>query len=91
MTFETNKGKVDTKKLSDKDAAIHEAVANLYKVCQQYNVPMFCRAILHEKRYCGAQFFGSKKPSEVNFMFDLMGKFVEDSSGGDVVMVRVKK
>lgn len=42
----TSGGVVDTNKLSDRDAALHEAVSNLYLTCEKFNVTGFCKVVL---------------------------------------------
>ena len=92
MKLNTTKGKkIDTKKMSDKDAAIHEAVAKLLKVCKQYNAPLYCRAIIGKRKYCGAQFFGEKGQEDGEFMLELFNDYIERVTKGEVVLFKIKK
>lgn len=91
MKITTTKNKVvDTDKLSDRDAELHLAVKSFYDVCKKYNAMMFCRVVLNDEKYCGAQYFGDRKPSKFDFLFDLIGDFVNRLSSGGIAMFRIK-
>ncbi len=82
MKIETVDGKVlDTAKMSDKNAEIHECIENLYNLCKLYNVPLFCKAILPDS-VLGAFHGGTDKEKNTQMMFFLLDDFIQKSTNG---------
>jgi hypothetical protein len=81
---------LDTNKLCDKEAAITEAIHNLYDVCKQYNVTAFLRVILNPEKYIGMTTV-IKDDAKIQDDFDLLmasiGKFVDETSGGKIALM----
>jgi hypothetical protein len=83
---------VDTDKLTDKDAAVHEAIHNLSKVCRKYGVTAFTRVILNHKKYVGMNTITKDKTrvqADMDFLMEAIAKFCHDVSGGQIeVMIQ---
>lgn len=81
---------IDTKNLTDKDAEISLAIKNLYDVCEKYNVTMFARAVLNDKKYIGAYTLIDAPPEKQKrnclFLLDLLAKFIKDASNGKAIV-----
>lgn len=80
---------VDTDKLSDKDADIHEAIHNLYNVCRKYGVTAFTRVILNKKKYVGMTTVTKQKDSsfDFDFLMEAINKFVMEISNGKIALM----
>jgi hypothetical protein len=95
MKIKTYDGKeLDTNKLSDKEAEIYEALGNFHAVCAKYDVTMVTRIILSEKKYAAAQTVTHKAPEKRRrfmfmFLIDSIGKFVEETTKGQIRLFRV--
>ncbi len=82
MKIETVDGKVlDTAKMSDKNAEIHECIDKLYTLCKIYNVPLFAKAILPDS-VLGAFHSGKDKEKGTEMMFFVLDDFVQKVSNG---------
>ena len=85
---------VNTKDLSDKDAEIYEAMQKFYKVLEKHRVTSFLRVILNDRDYVGfttVPHSQEKLNSDYDFLMMEIGRFVEESSGGNmIVAARVK-
>jgi hypothetical protein len=85
-------GKVlDTDKMSDKKAAIVEAINNLYKVCEQYNITFIARAIVSTNNFVEANYLRKGDPKSVEqdglFLVTLLNDYVSRVSGGQYAIM----
>lgn len=91
MEITTTDGKkVDTKDLTDTSAEVHEKVVELHDLCKKYNLPMFCRVVLNNDKYCGAQTFGDEASNKLDFMLELINEYVSKLTNGTVGLFKVK-
>jgi benzoyl-CoA reductase/2-hydroxyglutaryl-CoA dehydratase subunit BcrC/BadD/HgdB len=80
---------LDTEKLSDKEAAIHEAMNNLFEVCKKYGISAFATAVVGKERFIHMKSI-TKNPNdevkidEYNTLFASINKFLQESSDGKV-------
>lgn len=86
---------IDTDKLTDKEAEIYEALNNFYNVCAKYDVTMVTRIVLDPKKYAAAQTVTHRKPQKDKklmfaFLIDAIGKFVEETTRGQVRLFRTE-
>jgi hypothetical protein len=94
MKIHTNDGKViDTNQLTDKEAEIYEALSKFHAVCSKYDVTMMTRIVLSPQKYAAAQSVSHKVPEKDRkimflFLIDAIGKFVEESTQGQVRLFR---
>ena len=91
MKIEMDDGiQVDTDKLTDKDAAISEALDNLYKVCKQYDITSFTRLLIDEGKYMGMNTV-TKNPkrlqNDYDFLMETIAKFVDSTSQGKLALM----
>lgn len=87
---------LDTDKLSDKDAEIHEALVNLYNICEKYNVTSVTRIILNDKKFVGTKTFkrdvkGEPIVEDVDFLFNSLNHYLQDVTNGEVMLIRKMK
>jgi hypothetical protein len=89
MKIETIEGKtIDTEKLTDENAEIHEALNALYETCKKYNKTFLCRIALAKNKSLGANFTHKGKSEDVGqtvlYLFALIQQYLEESTGGAV-------
>ncbi len=92
MKIKTTNGEtIDTKKLSDKEAEVSEAVNNLFEVCKRYNCSLLTKVIISDTKYIGAenQMIGPKGEESMDFMFNLLNYFCMEKTGGQVRLVKL--
>jgi hypothetical protein len=81
---------IDTDKLTDKDAEIHEVMKHLYDVLRKYKTTAFLRIILDEKRFIGFTSTSDTK-SRLNVDFDFLmseiHNFVQSSTNGRLAIM----
>ena len=82
---------LDTNKLSDRDAAIHEALNNLYKVCKQFGAMSFARVIMNKTQFIGMNTMGvgddKAKQMDYELLMESLGKFINESSSGKLALM----
>jgi len=82
---------VNTDKMGDKEAALVEALNNLYKVCQQYNITAMARIISSPKKFMGMTHVvngdTNRLQEEYGFLMETIATFVQDSSGGKLAVM----
>ena len=87
-------GIVDTDHLTDKEAAISEAIANLHKICQQFNVTSFTRVVLDNRKFMGQTTVIKGTDMQIQQDFDCLmldiNQFVTKVTNGQVVLMRAK-
>jgi hypothetical protein len=86
----TNGTTIDTSKLTDKQAEIYEAMYNLYKLCEKYDVTVFARAIINSKKHFGISTVPKdkkRKHDDYMYLFDLMGEFASKTTEGALQLV----
>jgi hypothetical protein len=92
MKIQTVDGKtIDTEKLSDSHAELHEAVNNLFKICERYNKTMVCRVVLETgKDSLGANYTANlpedQRGENVLHLLGMIGEYLESSTGGAVTI-----
>jgi hypothetical protein len=86
---------VDVNQLTDRDAEIHEAVNNLFKICERYNVSSFVRVVLnsHEKKgqYIGMQTAPKDKNminQDYQFLMELLSRWISSTTSGHLQVVK---
>lgn len=55
---------VDTDNLNDRDAALHEAINNLYLVCEKFNVPALAKVVIKDNEGLGMLYLPNKTDEE---------------------------
>lgn len=81
---------VDTDKLNDKDAAIHEALENFYQVCKQYDVSAIVRLALNDKTFLSLQTVPKseeKKNKDYTFLIGVLAAWLERVTQGRLKVV----
>ncbi len=85
---------IDTHSLLDKEAAITEAVAKLYEVCEKYNATALLRVLLNKDKFIGMNYTTSTKTDyqkESDFLYNSIGEYISNHSKGKVILVRNPK
>ena len=84
---------VDTDKMSDKEAAISEAISHLYQTCRQYGVTSFTRVIIDKKKYMGMSSTTNdttRTKMDYEFLIETIAKFLMESSNGNIAVAIVQ-
>lgn len=91
MKIELDNGIIaDTDKMTDKEAAISEAIHNLYKVCRQYDTTSFVRILVDQKKYMGLNTVTKDKEriqTDYDFLMETIAKYVDSTSGGQIQLM----
>ena len=95
MKVETVDGKVvETNELSDKKAEIYEAITNLYKACERYNVAMVARVVIDKDNTLGANYMyqGDEQTrwENVTSLIGQIDEYLSSSTGGAVRVAPVE-
>jgi hypothetical protein len=84
---------IDTDKLTDKEAAVFEALNNLFKVCEQFNLTSFVRILVDKKKFVGMNTIVNiekQKDDDYDFLLNTINDYVEKISNGQVTLMRQK-
>jgi len=86
--------KLDTSKMTDKEADISSALQNLFDVCTRYNVTSFARIIFNKKRFVGAETHvvgnDQQKKENLEFLMETFNNYTVKITAGQVVLARIK-
>jgi cyclophilin family peptidyl-prolyl cis-trans isomerase len=80
---------VDTDKMTDKEAAISEAISHLYQTCRQYGVTSFARVIIDKKKYMGMSSTTNNSKQtlcDYEFLVETMALFLRETSNGTIAV-----
>lgn len=84
-------GSIDTDKLNDKDAAIHEAINNLYQVCQKFNVSGFAKVVLKDNEGIGMLHLPNQndeiRSEEYSKLVASIAEWIHKTSNGRLMVV----
>jgi hypothetical protein len=85
-------GKIaDTNKMNDRDAAIHEALNNLYTTCEKFNVAAMARLSLIEGQGLGFLYLPNKtdeiRNTEYANLVSSLADWITKTSGGRLIIV----
>ena len=82
---------IDTDKLSDRDAEIHEALDHLYKVCERYNIIALSRVVLNNKEHIGMlhlpQDSDEKTQQSYNILVAGLAEWISKTSEGRLQVI----
>ena len=84
---------VETDKLTDKEAAIIEAINALHRVCQKFNVTSFTRVIMDDKNFLGQNTVVKNEkqlPKDFDFLLRTINNFIEKITLGQASVMRIK-
>ena len=83
---------VDTDKLGDKDAALHEAINNLYEVSEKFGVTSFAQVLLKEQEGLGLLYLpdgtDETRAEEYSKLVSCISTWLKRTSGGVFYIAR---
>jgi hypothetical protein len=87
----TNGRSIETDKLTDKSAAIHEAINHLYLTCEKFNVVGFAKVVLQENEGLGMLFIPQQsediRSEEYSKLISSLADWIDKTSGGRLQII----
>lgn len=83
---------VDTHKMTDRDAEIHEALNNLFQVCKKHNVASFLRVVLSKNNHVGMHTMPddpNRVQDEYSHLIHSLAEWVAKTSDNQLQLVEV--
>jgi len=88
----TSGTEIDTNKLSDRDAELHEAVKNLTDICHKYGFTSFLRVILNKEDVLEMQTIIDDKEKmqvDLSILMSSISTWVSQSTSGELAVVKL--
>lgn len=88
-----NDVKIDTDTLTDKEAEISEAINNLHKICERYDVTSFTSVIFNNAKFIGSRTFTNNqenRPIQYDSLVARMAEFLHETSQGNLAVMVAK-